>query len=185
MDKPSELIKYVISETGIEEELKQESDGEERLENIRELVTLATRYDDTPGEAGVERMLTDVSLQSDQDELEKKQNGVKLMTVHASKGLEFDYVFITGLEENLFPHKRMEEREIANEDDEEERRLFYVALTRARKKIFLSYAQIRTIFGSKQITIPSEFVLDIPEEYTMREEGNYGLLRKPLFSIDF
>jgi DNA helicase-2/ATP-dependent DNA helicase PcrA len=107
------------------------------------------------------------------------------MTVHASKGLEFDYVFITGLEENLFPHKRMEEKEIANEDDEEERRLFYVALTRARKKIFLSYAQIRTIFGSKQITIPSEFVLDIPEEYTMREEGNYGLLRKPLFSIDF
>ncbi len=184
--KPSETVKFVMKEAGLEEMLK--SGGEEdieRLENMRELVTLATRYDGLPVPEGIEQFLTNAALQSDQDELEKPTNGVKLMTVHASKGLEFDYVFITGLEDNLFPHKRIEESAIANEDDEEERRLFYVALTRARKKIFLSYAQMRTIFGSKQVNIPSEFIFDMPEEILVREEGTYGLLRKPLFSIDF
>jgi len=184
--KPSETVKFVLEETGMEELFKNSGDeGEERLENVHELVTLATRYDNTPGEAGIERMLTDAALQSDQDDLDKKQEGVKLMTVHASKGLEFDYVFITGLEENLFPHTRKIEDEIPTEDSEEERRLFYVALTRAKKKIFLSYSQVRTIFGSKQVNIPSEFVLDIPEEFIIEEKGNYGLLRKPLFSIEF
>ncbi len=183
--KPSETVKFVMTESGIEQELKQGGEEEvERLENIRELVTLATRYDEMPGVDGIEKFLTDAALQSDQDDLEKPVGGVKLMTVHASKGLEFDYVFITGLEENLFPHKRMDEV-VANEDDEEERRLFYVALTRAKKKIFLSYAQMRTIFGSKQVNIPSEFIFDVPEDMIVREEGTYGLLRKPLFSIDF
>jgi DNA helicase-2/ATP-dependent DNA helicase PcrA len=184
--KPSELVKFVLKESGLEDEFSKTGDeGEEKLLNIQELVTIATRYDTFSGEIGIEKMLTDVALQSDQDELDKKNSGVKLMTVHASKGLEFNQVFITGLEENLFPHKRMREEEISNEEDEEERRLFYVALTRARKKIYLSYTQVRTLFGRKQVNIPSEFVLDIPEKFTMREEGNYGLLRKPLFKIEF
>lgn len=184
--KPSDTVKFVMHESGIESELKQGGEEEsERLENIKELVTLASRYDEMPGVDGIEKFLTDAALQSDQDDLEKPISGVKLMTVHASKGLEFDYVFITGLEENLFPHKRMDETIATNEDDEEERRLFYVALTRARKKIFLSYAQMRTIFGSKQVNIPSEFIFDIPEDTLVREEGTYGLLRKPMFSIDF
>jgi len=185
-EKPSNTIKFVIKESGIEDELlRGGEDGEERLENIRELVTLASRYDEYMGEAGVERLLTDAALQSDQDDLNKPQVGAKLMTVHASKGLEFDYVFVVGLEENLFPHKRLSENETTREEDEEERRLFYVALTRARKKIFLSCAQTRTLFGSRQINIPSEFIVDIPEKFLMKEEGNYGLLRKPLFKIKF
>lgn len=185
-EKPSNTIKFVMKESGIEDELAQGGeDGEERLENIRELVTLASRYDEYVGEAGIERLLTDAALQSDQDDLEKPQAGAKLMTVHASKGLEFDYVFIVGLEENLFPHKRLSENETTSEEDEEERRLFYVALTRAKKKIFLSYAQMRTIFGNRQINIPSEFIVDIPEKFLIKEEGNYGLLRKPLFKIEF
>jgi DNA helicase-2/ATP-dependent DNA helicase PcrA len=86
------------------------------------------------------------------------------MTVHASKGLEFDYVFITGLEEDLFPHQRM--NSVKNkEDSEEERRLFYVALTRARKKVFLTYANTRTIFGSAQVNTPSQFIGDIEESF--------------------
>src|SRR3989344_6647643 len=89
------------------------------------------------------------------------------MTIHASKGLEFDYVFITGLEEGLFP-QRIDRND---RDEEEERRLFYVALTRARKKVFLTFASVRTIFGSREVTIPSEFISDIPERY-LETEGD-------------
>jgi len=83
--------------------------------------------------------------------------------VHASKGLEFDIVFVSGLEDGLFPHQRVNEGDVSPEEREEERRLFYVALTRARKKVFLSHAETRTLFGRRQINIPSEFIFDIPE----------------------
>jgi DNA helicase-2/ATP-dependent DNA helicase PcrA len=186
LEKPaSETVKYVIQETGLENELRKGNEEEqERLENMRELGTFARRYDGIPGEKGIGEFLTNAALQSDQDSLEKPTAGVKLMTIHASKGLEFDHVFITGLEEGVFPHERISESK-GTEDDEEERRLFYVALTRARKKIFLSFAQTRTIFGSRQVHIPSEFIFDIPQDMIIKEEGTYGLLRKPIFSIDF
>lgn len=184
-EKPSALIKFVIDATGIEKNLKESKLEEdiERLENIKELVSLAQRYDDL--EEGLEKMLTDASLASDQDELERPKEGVKLMTVHASKGLEFDYVFIVGLEEGLFPHQRMDEGGISKDQAEEERRLFYVALTRAKKKLFLSYAQTRTIFGSRQVNIPSEFIFDIEEEHIEKEERDWDLPRKALLTIDF
>jgi DNA helicase II / ATP-dependent DNA helicase PcrA len=105
--------------------------------------------------------------------IKKQTNSVKVMTVHAAKGLEFDYVFITGLEENLFPHKRMGESQ-NEQNEEEERRLFYVAITRARKKLFLCYASIRTIFGSKQMNVPSEFLSDIDEELVEQEAWQDG-----------
>ena len=167
--RPSVAVKYIIEKTGIEAALKAENDKEEdRVGNIRELVTLATRYDDLPGVEGIERLIEDAVLASDQDSLNEKTaknngEGVKLMTVHASKGLEFDYVFITGLEQDLFPSGRSSE-EKSGEDSEEERRLFYVAVTRARKKLYLSYANMRTIFGSKQINLPSEFISDINDD---------------------
>ena len=169
--KTSELIKFVLKETGLEEYYKKGSDDDkERLENIRELVTLATKYDIFAPEDGVEKLLTDAALATDQDSLEKEENAVKLMTVHASKGLEFPFVFITGLEGDLFPHKKMGEASVKEDQEEEERRLFYVALTRAEKKIFLSYASFRTIFGSKQINVPSEFITDIDESFMELEE---------------
>ncbi len=92
------------------------------------------------------------------------------MTVHAAKGLEFKFVFVTGLEDGLFPHQR----DGGTEDSEEERRLFYVALTRAKEKLYLSYANFRTIFGSRQINAPSEFLGDIPGDILDRanENGN-------------
>ncbi len=167
--RPSVAVKYIIEKTGIESALKAENDKEEdRVGNIRELVTLATRYDDMPGVEGIEKLIEDAVLASDQDSLNEKTaknngDGVKLMTVHASKGLEFDYVFITGLEQDLFPSGRSSESK-SGEDSEEERRLFYVALTRARKKLYLSYANMRTIFGSKQINLPSEFIADINDD---------------------
>jgi DNA helicase-2/ATP-dependent DNA helicase PcrA len=82
--------------------------------------------------------------------------------VHAAKVLEFPYVFITGLEEGLFPHARLDDGKV---DHEEERRLFYVALTRAEKKVFLTYAHLRTIFGAQHVNVPSSFLADIDSEY--------------------
>jgi DNA helicase-2/ATP-dependent DNA helicase PcrA len=167
---PSESIKFVIKESGLEEELsKGASDDLERLENMKELVTLATKYDTMPEGEGMEKLLEDASLASDQDTLMHKSKGVRLMTVHASKGLEFKYVFITGLEQDLFPHTRMDGK--SKEDSEEERRLFYVALTRARRKLYLSYASLRTIFGNRQVNTPSEFIYDIPEHLTSFDQG--------------
>ena len=151
----------------------------ERLANIHELITLAKKYNRMGPKEGIEQLLTDAALATDQDELEIKKDGVKLMTVHAAKGLEFDYIFITGLEDGLFPHEG-----VAGEkrDDEEERRLFYVALTRARKKIFLSYASVRTIFGLKKVNSPSEFITDIDENFL--ESENDDSIREKIIYLD-
>ena len=169
-NKPSEIIKFIIENTGIKTELENgSSDDTERLENIMELVTLALKYDKQ--ENGVEKLLEDAALSSDQDTLLHKSKGVRLMTVHASKGLEFKYVFVTGLEQDLFPHSKDGSR--VKEDKEEERRLFYVAVTRARQKLFLTYASLRTIFGMKQVNSPSEFIYDIPPGLTSFEQANH------------
>ena len=183
--KPSEALKYIIQTAGIENmyDTKLEEDTE-RLENVMELVSLATEYDSLPPEEGIEKFLTDSALASDQDSLDGVKTGVKLMTVHASKGLEFDHVFVCGLEDGLFPHSKLFQEKKSGEDAEEERRLFYVAVTRAGKKLTLTWAQTRTIFGSLEINSPSEFLDDISEQYTEKE--SYGVSAKaPLFSIDF
>ncbi|MHB8651927.1 MAG: ATP-dependent helicase [Minisyncoccota bacterium] len=165
-DPVSHTIKYILRESGIEAHLRSGTEEDrERLENIRELVTLATKYDTLPPEEGVAHLIADAALATDQDSLEKNERAVKLMTVHAAKGLEFPYVFITGLEQDLFPHRRIGAGGVSHEEEEEERRLFYVALTRAEKKLFLTYASIRTIFGSRQINTPSEFLSDLDSSY--------------------
>ena len=119
--------------------------------------------------------LTDIALTSDQDTLNNEKGGVNLMTVHASKGLEFDYVFISGLEADLFPHQNLNRLKKSNEESEEERRLFYVAITRAKKKLFLTWAKMRTIFGTIKFNSPSEFLLDIPTKYIEQEQYYYDL----------
>ncbi|MEI6420018.1 MAG: UvrD-helicase domain-containing protein [bacterium] len=170
-DKPSEVVKFVIVETGLEKELMNGTeDDKERLENMRELATLATKYNHFPVGEGMEKMIEEAALASDQDEMEEKKNAARLMTVHSSKGLEFDYVFVVGLEEDLFPHQRMGGNRRTKAEDEEERRLFYVAITRARHKLYLCWAQIRTIFGSQQVNAPSQFIDDVAEEYLEREQ---------------
>ncbi|MCB9811213.1 MAG: UvrD-helicase domain-containing protein [Candidatus Nomurabacteria bacterium] len=167
----SETLKFIIKRTGIEADLKKKGteDDLSRLENLQELVTLGQRYDELGPEEAVEQLLETASLQSDQDELKDKDehDAVRLMTVHAAKGLEFSYVFIAGLEEGLFPHERLDDAGI---DHEEERRLFYVALTRASKKLYLTYAHMRTIYGSQRVNIPSSFLNDISTEHV--ESGN-------------
>ena len=186
-EKPSETIKYILRESGLEKELKNGTDDEqERLANIKELVSLASRYDGFPPEEGILMLLEEASLISDQDTLKATEETVKLMTIHAAKGLEFENVFIVGLEEGLFPNERSEMRETP-EEREEERRLFYVALTRAKKIAHLSYAHIRTIFGSATVNIPSRFISDIDEklieDITPQDEWVPG--KKGLLDIDF
>jgi DNA helicase-2/ATP-dependent DNA helicase PcrA len=161
----SHVMQMIIVDSGIEKELLAGgSDDLERLENARELVSITIRYDEQPGIEALTQFLEETSLQSDQDNDTKEKQGVRLMTVHASKGLEFDHVFIVGLEQDLFPHKNIGNRQRSKEDEEEERRLFYVAVTRARKHLYLCYAELRTIFGQKQINAPSEFLEDVADE---------------------
>jgi DNA helicase II / ATP-dependent DNA helicase PcrA len=163
---PSEVVKFVIQETGMERALqKGDSADEEQLLNIRELVSVATQYDNPSSESAgpkyIDALLDNAALATDQDDLTKEENAVKLMTVHASKGLEFKHVFIAGMEQDLFPFKHIDEKNIDQSEEEEERRLFYVALTRAKKKVYLSYAMIRTIYGAQRVNTPSEFIEDI------------------------
>ncbi len=187
-EKTSNLIKFVSEKTGIEASLKTGTDEDnDHLENIHELVTLAVKYDILPPEEAIEKLLGDAALASDQDSLMKNVSAVKLMTVHAAKGLEFSYVFVTGLEQDLFPHQRIGNDHGNKEDDEEERRLFYVAVTRAKKKLFLSYAYMRTIFGKRKMNNPSEFLSDIDEAYVDRESNSSSrpmLEYEPIINFD-
>lgn len=160
----SHVIQMILVDSGMEREMLEGSgEDKERLENARELVSLTVRYDGVPGIEIINQFLEETSLQSDQDNDTKEKNGVRLMTIHASKGLEFNHVFVVGLEQDLFPHKNIGNRKQSKEEEEEERRLFYVAVTRARKHLYLCYAELRTIFGQKQINAPSEFLEDVEE----------------------
>jgi DNA helicase-2/ATP-dependent DNA helicase PcrA len=175
--KASEAMRETLTESGLWHYYeKGGEDDAERLENLKELVTVAAKYDGFPAPEGIEHLIEEAALQADQDELEKsqKKEGVKLMTVHAAKGLEFDTVFIAGLEDGLFPHERDASETV---DDEEERRLFYVALTRAKKNVYLTYAISRRIFGTRSINMPSEFVTEIDTELS-------EVVAMPLFNSD-
>ena len=174
---PSVFVRAVIERSGIEAALlKGGEDDHERLENAKELATLAARYDYMTGEEGIAAFLADAALAGDQDELDRPgasnaKKGVTLMTVHAAKGLEFDVVFVTGLEEGLFPHEGMGNDE--DRDEEEERRLFYVAVTRARKSLILTMARVRRIYGTDYLQEPSQFLHDI-DASLMEHTNAYG-----------
>ncbi len=160
--KLSEVMTYALVESGLEKDMKD--DGEEgmiRLANISELITLAEKYDGEDFDLSWNAFMEIASLSSDQDNDKKEIDGVRLMTVHASKGLEFDYVFIAGLETDLFPSRNFSGIKRTKEEEEEERRLFYVAVTRARRRLFLSYAEMRTVFGQTNIAAPSIFLEDL------------------------
>jgi DNA helicase-2/ATP-dependent DNA helicase PcrA len=179
---PAETVKFVLEQSGLEDSFKKGNlDDEERLENVRELVSVASQYDT------IEAFLENAALATDQDDLKENIDAVKLMTVHASKGLEFDYVFITGLEEGLFPHEPHEDKgpRKSRVDDEEERRLFYVALTRARKQVFLTYTIVRTIFGAQKVNVPSSFIGDIDQSLVNEEGGGEEPRGVKAIFIDF
>jgi len=160
----SELLKSVIEKTDYENFLRRSSaspeEGEERWENIKELFTVTQKYDSSPLGQGLEMFLEEAALMSNRDEVETNKELVNLMTLHCAKGLEFPIVFIAGCEEGIFPHGRSL---IDAWQMEEERRLCYVGITRAKQKLYMICARARQIFGSTMVNSPSRFLSEIPE----------------------
>ena len=156
-----DLAENVLERSGYLQELLADPSRDERLGNVRELIGLLRTYEREAGEgASLTGFLEQVALLSDADQYTGEGGRVALMTLHASKGLEFDVVFIVGVEENLLPHGRS----LAEGMLEEERRLFYVGMTRARRRLYLSLAHRRTLHGNLHLNGPSRFLAELPEE---------------------
>jgi DNA helicase-2/ATP-dependent DNA helicase PcrA len=141
--------------------MEEKEVGQTRLENVQELITVAQKYDDLEPGVGLATFLEEVALVSDTDELQGSDDYLTLMTVHSAKGLEFEQVYIVGLEEGVFPHSRAA---FDPEQMEEERRLMYVAMTRAKENLHLVWARRRMLFGETQYNPPSHFLKSIPPE---------------------
>jgi DNA helicase-2/ATP-dependent DNA helicase PcrA len=164
-----ELLHETLEETGYTEALQAERtvEAQVRLENLEELVGVGREYDATAEEPSVEEFLQQIALFSEQDNLRDEQGLVTLMTLHNAKGLEFDTVFIIGMEEQVFPHSRA----VESGDLEEERRLAYVGITRARRELYLTSARTRALFGNRDWNLRSRFIDEIPSEFTDQEEA--------------
>jgi DNA helicase-2/ATP-dependent DNA helicase PcrA len=165
---PSEMIEAVLEESGYRGELKAENtiESEARLENLSELVNAAAEYERVArglGEAPtLEGFLQEQALYSEADAGDPNAGGsVTLMTLHNAKGLEYDHVFVVGMEEGTFPHARS----LDEQNLEEERRLAYVGITRAKKSLTLSHARVRQTYGEREYQLPSRFLAEIPEEF--------------------
>jgi DNA helicase-2/ATP-dependent DNA helicase PcrA len=157
-----ELLDAVLEESGYRAMLADGSEeGEERWANLLELRSVTTRYDDLTPDDALDRLLEETALVADQDSYEAGADAVTLITLHAAKGLEFPVVFIAGLEEGVFPHSRSldDEKQL-----EEERRLAYVGITRAKRRLFLSHAARRATWGQGGLSVPSRFLFEIPAE---------------------
>jgi DNA helicase-2/ATP-dependent DNA helicase PcrA len=159
---PSEIIEAVLDESGYRAEFEAENtvEAESRLENLQELVNAAAEYERVEPEATLDGFLQEQALFSEADRL-TGEGRVTLMTLHNAKGLEYGHVFVVGMEEGTFPHARsMDEQNL-----EEERRLAYVGITRAKKTLTLSYARVRSTYGEREYQMPSRFLSEIPEKF--------------------
>jgi DNA helicase-2/ATP-dependent DNA helicase PcrA len=164
----AELVAKVLNESGLAEALKAERtlEAEGRLENLEEFVGVAEEFDRMNPDGTLTDFLQEISLYADVDSLEEGQPFVTLMTLHNAKGLEFPVVFVTGMEEGLFPHSRsLDEQRL-----EEERRLCYVGITRAKDRLYLSHALSRTLHGGAGYKLPSRFLGEIPQALVQYRE---------------
>jgi DNA helicase-2/ATP-dependent DNA helicase PcrA len=167
-----ELLDETLEASGYRAMLADGSeDGEERWANLLELRSVTTRYDDLSPDDALDRLLEETALVADQDSYEGDADAATLITLHAAKGLEFPVVFIAGLEEGVFPHSRAldDEKEL-----EEERRLAYVGMTRAMRRLYLSHAWRRATWGMGQASLPSRFLLEIPAELMIGPDLSTG-----------
>lgn len=165
---PTELLERILSESGYQAELEADRtpEGQARVENVRELLSVAQDFERESEDTSMAAFLTQMALVSDLDSMKEEEDAVTLMTLHSSKGLEFPVVFLCGMEEGLFPHKRTLD---APDELEEERRICYVGITRAREKLSLTYAEKRMIFGSETYSLPSRFISEIPSDLMQKE----------------
>lgn len=173
----SQLIKFILKEIDYKEYLKKQyneetsqagiPEYENRWQNIEELINVSSEYDNLEPPKGLEEFLEKTSLLSGADEIKENQEVVHLMTLHTAKGLEFPIVFIIGCEEGILPHSRSLLNPL---DIEEERRLFYVGITRSKKHLHLVFSQRRTNWGNKEANPPSRFLSEIPEHLIKYEE---------------
>jgi DNA helicase-2/ATP-dependent DNA helicase PcrA len=169
----SELMDYILDRTGYVDELIAENtpDAQSRLENLKEMISAALEFEKRSPGAGLEDFLAELALISDVDELDEREEAVVLMTLHSAKGLEFPVVFLAGMDEGIFPHSRS----ILDEDEiEEERRLCYVGITRARKMLYLTRAWQRNIYGNTSYYSASRFLNEIPQELLEELAPNGG-----------
>lgn len=163
----SELLKQIIDKTGYMSELESEGneEGQSRAENIGELINAAITFEEKNEDSSLQSFLENMALMSDLDNLNEDNSSITMMTLHSAKGLEFPVIFIAGMEEGLFPSQRayFEEKQM-----EEERRLMYVGITRAREKLYLTSAFERTVYGHSTYTTPSQFLRDIPKDLLLK-----------------
>lgn len=161
----TQIVDMVLDKSGMKEEFGDKTlDGEIRLENLEEFKSITKNYEEEYGVLNLEDFLTEISLVSDVEEYKDEDNRVSLMTIHSVKGLEFDNVFVTGMEEEIFPHYNSI-NEGTRDAIEEERRLCYVAITRAKKNLWLLNAKKRMLFGNVQHNLPSRFMDEIDPDY--------------------
>lgn len=167
-----DLINLVIKDSSYQQYvLDGTEEGEKRWENIQELFSVADKYNSISAPLGLEKFLEEISLLTDQDSIETNKDLVNLMTIHCAKGLEFPVVFIVGCEEGIFPHSRSS---LDKEQLEEERRLCYVALTRAKQRAYLTFTRQRRFYGQILANSPSRFLMDIPEDLIIfRNEADF------------
>ncbi|MBK7414979.1 MAG: UvrD-helicase domain-containing protein [Dechloromonas sp.] len=169
-----EIVEHIVEKSGLAQHYRMDKDGQERLENLDELINAAASFVDDDGvvmghqaEGGaLVSFLTHASLEAGEHQAGEGQEAVQLMTVHSAKGLEFDVVFISGLEQGLFPHENSVAQ--GQEGLEEERRLMYVAVTRARQRLYVSCAQTRMLHGQTRYCMPSNFLDEIPENLLLK-----------------
>ena len=161
--KVSELMKKILKNSGYEDMLNENSskESEMRFENLMEFIGVAIEFENENADNTLADFLDSIALVSDVDKLDESADAVTLMTMHSAKGLEFNNVFLVGMEEGLFPSKKSIEEDLSVE---EERRLCYVGITRAKKNLFITNATKRTLYGSTSYTIPSRFIDEIPTE---------------------
>lgn len=169
----TELVELILDKTGLRSEYEKEDniESESKLDNLEEFKSITRSFEENNGNVSLEDFLMEISLVSDVNEQKQDEDRVTLMTLHSAKGLEFEVVFIIGLEEGLFPHINSS---MDVKDLEEERRLFYVAITRAKKYLYFLNARCRMLFGNSSINMPSRFIEEINSEYiesnTVKEE---------------
>ncbi|MBR3199329.1 MAG: UvrD-helicase domain-containing protein [Bacilli bacterium] len=173
----TEIVDLVLDKSGMRKELENTKtiDAEIRLENLEEFKSITKNFEENNGVISLEEFLLEIALVSDIEEHKNNTDVVTLMTIHSAKGLEFDHVFLIGLEEGLFPHVNSMD---SPDELEEERRLCYVAVTRAKKTLTLVNAKRRMLYGNTNVNLPSRFIDEINDDYLEKDEDEPAVFNK-------